>query len=120
MNFIIVRANIKMKIQRKMKGYRTWCLFRRRRQQQEQIFKPIVILLIIALGLFLLNLILGSDHWAIFSDNFETSSNVNCHCSLSSFVALKHGECFFNQPVCHPGFVGRQCEIQLKNEVGNE
>ena len=99
-----------------MKSYREWCLCRRRRQQ-EHIFKCIPILLAVSLGLFLLNLVLSSDHWTTISNNLKTSSIVSCHCSRSSLVTLKYGECFFNQPVCYPGFVGHQCEIKLKNEV---
>lgn len=40
-----------------------------------------------------------------------------CHCSASSLIVYEHGECFFDQLVCYPGYVGRRCEKRLNNEV---
>ncbi len=106
-----------------MKCYRKWKLFRRQRRQQQQENFFILILGLITtsvLGFFLFNQILSSDsirivHLIRYASS--SSSSINCHCSRSSLIILNHGECFFDQPVCYPGFIGDQCEIQIKNEV---
>jgi len=103
-----------------MKYYRKWWWFSRQRQRrrQQQIFIIIGLLTTSLLGFFLLNQVLSLDNIKItYLIRYASSSSINCHCSKSSLVIFNHGECFFNQPVCYPGFIGNQCEIQLKNEV---
>jgi hypothetical protein len=105
-----------------MKRYRKWQLFSRQRRQ-EKCF--LLILGLISTFLF------GSSHFnqVINSNNITTTGLSvftpllplpNCHCSKSSLVVINHGECFFDRLVCYPGFIGDQCEIQLKNEVGGK
>lgn len=103
-----------------MKCYRRWWLFsllKKRRRQQQKISIIILGLCIISLlGFYLLNYVLTSDD--IKTINSKSSSiAINCHCSKSSLLIFDHGECFFDQLVCYPGFIGKQCEIQIKNEV---
>jgi hypothetical protein len=107
-------------IKQKMKCYRKWWLFSRQRKRQRHIFIVILGLCTTSLlGLFLLNHVLSSDDIKIkyLISHESPSSSVSCYCSKSSLVTFNHGECFFDQPVCYPGFTGNQCEIQLKNEV---
>jgi hypothetical protein len=87
-----------------MNFYRKWCLCRRL-QQQEEVFILIGFLFTYSLVCLHLNRIKS------------LKLPINCYCSKSSLVIFEHGECFFNQHVCHPGFDGNQCEIPLKNEV---
>jgi hypothetical protein len=67
----------------------------------------------------LLNQVFNSDDITIIDLNTVKISvpSLGCHCSKSSLVVINHGECFFDKLVCHPGFIGDQCEIKLKNEV---
>ena len=95
-----------------MKYYRQWQPFRgRRRRRQQQILIFILGLLTISLvGFFLFN----SNETELIT---SASSLSRCNCSKTSLILFKHGECFFDQIMCYPGFGGNQCEIQLKNEV---
>lgn len=100
-----------------MKYYRRCCLFRRCRQHEQIFLRTAILLLVILSGLFLFNRSVISDELqAIFTET-DISSVANCHCSQSSLVKFKQGECFFDQPVCYPGFVGKHCEIRVTNEV---
>jgi len=104
------------KMKQRMRCYRKWWLFSRQRkyQRQRQIFILILGLCTTSLlGFLLLNHVLSSDDIIIS----HKSPSVNCHCSKSSLVTFNHGECFFDQLVCYPGFVGNECEIQIENEV---
>jgi len=103
-------------MKQRMRCYRKWWLFSRQRkyQRQRQIFILILGLCTTSLlGFLLLNHVLSSDDIIIS----HKSPSVNCHCSKSSLVTFNHGECFFDQLVCYPGFVGNECEIQIENEV---
>ena len=77
----------------------------RRLKRHERIYLLIGFLLAYSFGFFYLNQAKSSR------------SSTNCYCSNSSLVTFEHGECFFNQRICHPGFDGVQCEIPMKNEV---
>ncbi|CAF5006737.1 unnamed protein product [Rotaria sp. Silwood1] len=110
-----------MELKQKMKCYRMWQLFSRqwcrRRRQQQKISTIIVtfgLLFTSLIGFFLLIHILNSDD---VKTTYLTSLQSKCYCSKSSLVIFNHGECFFDQPVCYPGFIGNQCEIELKNET---
>ncbi|CAF3193612.1 unnamed protein product [Rotaria sp. Silwood2] len=100
-----------------------WQLFcqqgrRRRQQRQKSIFAVTFGLFITSLiGFFLLFQILNSDDIKTAYSVSLQSSLPKCHCSKSSLVIFNHGECFFDQSVCYPGFIGDQCEIELKNET---
>jgi hypothetical protein len=101
-----------------MKCYRKCRLFsRQRKRRRQQIFIVIGLFITSLLGLFLLNQTLNLNNIKTLYSITYKSSSVNCHCSESSLIIFDHGECFFDQLVCYPGFGGNQCEIQLKNEV---
>ena len=101
-----------------MKCYRNWQLFRRRQRQQSFIL-ILGFFTTLILGSFLLNQVFNPDDITIIDLNTLAIpvSSLDCHCSKSSLVVINHGECFFDKLVCHPGFIGNQCEIKLKNEV---
>jgi len=40
-----------------------------------------------------------------------------CYCSQSALIIFEHGECFFDHPICYPGFTGNTCQIRITNEV---
>jgi hypothetical protein len=102
-----------------MKCYRKWRLCRRLKQQA-QVFILMGFVLTYSLVFFHLSRTLSLDdvRSIYFKINKSLVLPVNCYCSESSLIIFEHGECFFNQRVCHPGFAGSQCEIPLKNEVG--
>jgi hypothetical protein len=97
-----------MKYSRKL-----WLFSLHRRQRQFLLI--IGLFLTSVLGFLLLNQNLSSNDLKITALISDTSAS--CYCSKSSLVIFDHGECFFDQLVCYPGFVGERCEIQLKNEV---
>lgn len=98
-----------------MKYYRSRWLFSRQRklrQQKKTIF--IIILVIFLLSLFGIY-IFNSDDFTIYQS--PTTTSINCRCSKSSLIIYEHGECFFDELICYPGYTGNQCEIRIKNEV---
>ncbi|CAF2030198.1 unnamed protein product [Rotaria magnacalcarata] len=110
--------SLSMELKEKMRCYRKCQLFSRRRQQQQSSFIVALGLFITSLtGFFLLIQVLNSDGIRITYVTAFSSSLPECHCSKSSLVVFNHGECFFNQPACYPGFIGDHCEIELKNET---
>ena len=110
-----------MKLKQEMKHYRKRQLSNQRQHRQNVFFLIAFELFTVSFfGFYLFIRVLNSrDTKATYQITLTSSSpsSPNCHCSKSSLVIINHGECFFDRLVCHPGFGGDHCDIELKNEV---
>ena len=109
----IVKENMQsslMASEQKMKSDRKWQLFSRRQRRQ---------LLTCFLGFILLFTL--TNFLRLIPNNNDipspSSSSSTCHCSKSSLIVYEHGECFFNDLICYPGYGGERCEKSLTDEV---